>query len=102
MIKDVVVRNGLLGVATGTFVCMVGNSYGGSARPSFIRVARDSLRAAASASSADVRYGDFKAGCRRGSVLARDSLLTYTSSRHAPSSAATPPEMSRRIGPGSQ
>jgi hypothetical protein len=24
MIKDVVVQNGLLGIATGTFVCMVG------------------------------------------------------------------------------
>lgn len=29
MITDVVVHNGLEGVATGTFVCMVGKPYGG-------------------------------------------------------------------------
>jgi hypothetical protein len=27
MTKDVVVQNGLLGIATGTFVCIVGDSY---------------------------------------------------------------------------
>jgi hypothetical protein len=32
MIKDVVVQNGLLGIATGTFVCMVGDPYRGPAR----------------------------------------------------------------------
>jgi hypothetical protein len=27
MIKDIVIQNGLLRIATGTFVCMVGDSY---------------------------------------------------------------------------
>jgi len=33
MIKDVVIHNGLLRIATGTFVCMVGHSYKAQADP---------------------------------------------------------------------
>jgi hypothetical protein len=48
MIKDVVVQNGLLGIATGTFVCVVGipdrGTGIGCSRGGFLRVARNSPR----------------------------------------------------------